>query len=168
MKKMISLLLAILCVTLCFSACGSETEEESSHDSALVGYWISEECILVDDEKEEPQEDFAGIQGIEIYENGMVRMMERYTITERSKYRYIAESNYSDYMIIGLNQIAFLDQNSNGETVIEVAMDYSVKGDVLTLISYIAGQKTVMTYKRLNTPFYKYFPEISDISGDQT
>lgn len=170
MKKLISLLLALLLLTFSLVACGSDEKKATDeHDPALIGYWISDKHVSVQG-KETTNEDVSGEMGIEIYENGMIRIMERGIDAEKNLCYYTAEERYSDYMIIDKNQIAFLKQGSNGSLYIDTIFEYTVKNGVLTLVRYGVDSKIAMTYKRLETPFYKYFPNApADLSsGDMS
>lgn len=160
MKKLISLILALLTLIFCLAACGSEEKKsDDAHDPALVGYWISDKKVSVDG-KETTDTDVSGEVGIEIYENGMIRIMERNVNSDTNRYTYIPEAKYCDYMIIGEGQIACLSTNSSGEKYITIIFEYSVKDGVLTLLRYYSDGKEAVSYKRLETPFYKYFPEV--------
>ena len=176
MKKLISLMMALLMLALCLTACGGSDEvtDASKHDSRLTGYWLIEKRVIADEdeteadeqEEQEKEDDIAGNFGIEFYENGMIRIMERQAISAVNKYAYSDTENYPDYMIFDNNKIAYLDQNNNGEMMIEGIFEYSVKGDTLTLVGYSFGKEITTVYKRLDTPFYKYFPELPSEESD--
>ena len=161
MKRIISLIMALLLLTLSLAACGSEDKkasEDSAHDPALVGYWISEKQVASDGTTTE-EKDVAGEIGLEFYENGMVRIMKRGIDEDGNVCFYTVNEKYYDYMIINGNQLAYLKKTSSGEDYIALILEYSVKDGVLTLVHYGPGSKSGVSYKRLDTPFYKYFPE---------
>ena len=169
MKRYVAFLMAVLLLAFAMAACGSESKEQEEYDSDLFGYWISEKQVIITEEKTEEKTEFAGVTGIEFYENGMIRHMIRKTDEKSGLYYYDEESDYVDeYLIIGKGQIAMLGNNS-GEKYIATVMEYKVEGDVLTLVTYAPGTTTMVTYNRLDTPFYKYFPEASaeDLRSDE-
>ena len=153
--------MALLFVAFCLAACGSETKEDNAHDSKLTGYWISDKRIALSSDGEKEETDESGVQGIEFYENGMVRIMQRQTDLGSGHYYYSVDETYSDYMCIGENQIALMSENSNGEKIIRIIFEYVVKDGVLTMVRYAPDMEYAITYKALNTPFHKYFPEVN-------